>query len=320
MTDQERQALLTLAIMAAMADGREDESERAALQRVAEQVSLAGDAGASTLYDDVVQKRVTLDQATAALVSPDAKTLAHELCVGVCHADGALSDAERTFLYALDTRLGFDPQQAAAAKDFTEKAEALATAPLAATSAAEPAPEPAARPGAMTPEEQDRVILNYAILNGALELLPESLATMAIIPLQMKLVYRIGKAYGYELDRGHIKDLLATAGLGMTSQYVERIGSGLVGHLFGRGLLGGLLGGLAGQAVSSGMSFASTYALGRLAQRYYSGGRVFSAQVLKDTYEGLLNEAKGLHGQYLPAIREKARTINLSEVLQDVRA
>jgi uncharacterized protein (DUF697 family)/tellurite resistance protein len=316
MTDQERQALLTLAIMAAIADGREDESERAEIQRITEKISLGADPGTSTLYQDVAEGRVTLDQATAALASPEARTLAHELCVGVCNADGALSDPERTFLYALDTRLGLDPQQAEAARAFTARAEALATAPLAVTSAAEPPP----RPGAMTPEEQDRVILNYAILNGALELLPESLATMAIIPLQMKLVYRIGKAYGYELDRGHIKDLLATAGLGMTSQYIERIGTGLVGHLFGRGLLGGMVGGLARQVVSSGMSFASTYALGRLAQRYYSGGRVFTAQVLKDTYEGLLNEAKGLHGQYLPAIREKARTINLAEVLQDVRA
>ena len=59
------------------------------------------------------------------------------------------------------------------------------------------------------------MILNYAILNGALELLPESLATMAIIPLQMKMVYRIGKTYGFELDRGHIKDFLATAGVGI---------------------------------------------------------------------------------------------------------
>lgn len=316
MTDQERQALLTLAIMAAMADGREDASEQAELQRIAERMSLEGDISALTIYQDVVQKRVTIDQATSALVSPEAKQLAHELCVGVCHADGALSDPERTFLYALEIRLGFDPQQSAAAKAFTAKAEALATAPLATVSAA----EPAVRPAAMTPEEQDRAILNYAILNGALELLPESLATMAIIPLQMKLVYRIGKAYGYELDRGHIKDLLVTAGIGMTSQYVERIGAGLVGHLFGRGLIGGVFGGLARQAVSSGMAFASTYALGRLAIRYYSGGRIFTAQVLKDTYGELLNEAKGLEGQYLPAIREKARTINLSEVLQDVRA
>jgi len=172
----------------------------------------------------------------------------------------------------------------------------------------------------MSNEELDRVILNYAILNGALELLPDSLATMAIIPLQMKLVYRVGKSYGYELDRGHIKDLLATAGIGMASQYVERIGSGLVGHLFGRGLLGGLLGRVARQAVSSGMSFATTYALGQLAVRYYAGGRTFSTQVLRDTYDSLMGEAKTMQAQHWSDIQAKARTVNVSEVLQDVRA
>ena len=47
-------------------------------------------------------------------------------------------------------------------------------------------------------------------------------------------------------------------------------------------------------------------------------GRSF-AQVLKDTYASLLGEAKGLQGQYLPAIREKARTVNVAQILQDVR-
>jgi uncharacterized protein (DUF697 family) len=184
----------------------------------------------------------------------------------------------------------------------------------------EPPPIPATRPASMTADEQDRMILNYAILNGALELLPDSLASMAIIPLQMKMVYRVGKAYGYDLDRGHIGEFLAAAGVGMASQYVERIGVRLVGRLFGRRMLGRLLGAAAKQAVSSGFSFATTYALGRLAVRYYSGGRTFSSQVLKDTYTGLLGEAKSLEGQYLPAIREKARTVSVAQVLQEVRA
>ena len=89
--------------------------------------------------------------------------------------------------------------------------------------------------------ELDKMILNYSILNGALELLPQSLASMAIIPLQMKMVYRVGKAHGFELDRGHIKDLLATMGVGLTSQYVEQIGRKLIGGLLGR-IGGGLLG------------------------------------------------------------------------------
>jgi uncharacterized protein (DUF697 family) len=174
--------------------------------------------------------------------------------------------------------------------------------------------------GRMSAEEQDRLILNYAILNGALELLPDTLASMAIIPLQMKLVYRIGRSYGYELGSEHIKEFLVTAGIGMTSQYVEQIGVRFLRRAFGRGLLGGLFGAAARQAVSSGFSFATTYALGRLAVRYYAGGRSFSTQVLKDTYDGLFGEAKGLQHLHMDAIREKARTVNVSEILQDVRA
>ena len=179
---------------------------------------------------------------------------------------------------------------------------------------------PVMRNSTMSAEQQDKLILDYAILNGAIELLPDTLASMAIIPLQMKLVYRIGQSYGYELDRTHVKDFLVTAGIGVASQYVEQIGVRMVGRFFGRGLLGRLLGMAAKQAVSSGFSFATTYALGRLAVRYYAGGRTFSTEVLKDTYDGLFGQASAMQGQYLSAIREKARTVNVSQILEEVRA
>jgi len=317
MTDQERQALMTLVIMAAFADDRKDDAERDEVKRIAESLSRDAELNVPALYQDVLLKRVSLETAASALTSPETKRLAYELCVGVCDADGTQGDAERNFLAALQSCLGFGEAEAASARLVTDQAEALAASPLAVI---EPPELPVARPGTMSAEEQDRMILNYAILNGALELLPDTLASMAIIPLQMKMVYRIGKSYGYELDQGHIRDFLATGGIGMASQYVEQIGVKLVGKLFGRKMLGGLLGGAAKQAVSSGFSFAATYALGRLAVRYYAGGRTFSANVLKDTYAGLLGEAKGLQGQYLPAIREKARTVNVSQILQEVRA
>lgn len=315
MTDQEQKAVMSLVLMAVFADGKNDATERAEVTRIAESLSQGGDINVAAVYQDVLLKRASLDGAAAALTSPETKRLAYELCVGVCDADGAQGEAERAFLSALQTALGFDAAEAETAGAFAAKADALALVPLATVSAA----EPALLTSAMPADEQDRVILNYAILNGALELLPDSLASMAIIPLQMKMVYRIGKSYGFDLDRGHIKDFLATAGVGMASQYVEQIGVKLLGKVFGRGLLGGLLGGVAKQAVSSGFSFATTYALGRLAIRYYAGRRTFSTQVLKDTYASLLGEAKGLQGQYLPAIQEKARTVNVAQILQDVR-
>ena len=141
---------------------------------------------------------------------------------------------------------------------------------------------------------------------------------MAIIPLQMKLVYRIGKAHGFELDSGHVKDFLATAGVGLTSQYLEQAGRKLLGGLLGK-LGGGLLGGVGKQAVSSSMSFATTYALGHVAKRYYAGGRQLSTQMLKEAYASTMQEAKGISARYLPDIQSKAKTLDARSVLSMVR-
>ena len=312
MTEQDQKSIITIALLSAFADGNNSDRERAEVKRIADSFSSSGDMNISAIYQDVLMKRASLDVAVASLSTVEAKKLAFELAVCICDADGLQGDAERAFLSSLRAKLNLD---SVAASIFTADADALTTAPLSKPTSF----EPTMRASTLTTDEQDKLILNYAILNGALELLPESLASMAIIPLQMKMVYRIGKTYGFELDRGHIKDFLATAGVGMASQYLEQVGVKLIGKVFGGGLIGGLIGGLAKQTVSSGFSFATTYALGHLAKRYYAGGRTFSAAVLKDTYTTLLGEAKSMEGQYLPAIREKARTINVAHILQEVR-
>ena len=315
MTEQEQKGIITLALMAAFADGGNSDVERAEVKRIADSLSKGGDINVAAIYQDVILNRVSVASAVAALTTPETKSLAFELCVSVCDADGTQGDAERAFLANLRIALQLDSAASLDANTFAANSAALAAAPLSATFPL----EPPMLASTMTTAEQDKVILNYAILNGALELLPETLASMAIIPLQMKMVYRIGKTYGFELDKGHIRDFLATAGVGLASQYVEQIGAKLIGRIFGGGLIGGLIGGVAKQAVSSGMSFSTTYALGHLARRYYAGGRTFSTAVLKDTYTDLLGEAQRMQGQYLPAIREKARTVNVAQIFDEVR-
>jgi len=306
-TTSETRAILTLSLLAAFVDGEKHERERTEIKRIAEGLSQADGVNLPTLYQDVLMKRVSLAGAAAELQSSEAKQLAYEMAVCVCDADGTQSEAERMFLADLRTSLGLD----AAAAQFSRQAEEIAAVPVATGAAA-------AAPSTVDSAELDKSILNAAILNGALELLPETLSTMAIIPLQMKLVYRIGKAHGYDLDSGHIKDFLATVGVGLTSQYLEQAGRKLLGGLLGK-MGGGLLRGIGNQAVSSGMSFASTYALGHVAKRYYAGGRTLSTQMLKDTFSGVVQEGKSLQTQYLPAIQEKARTLDSAKVMALVR-
>jgi uncharacterized protein (DUF697 family) len=162
------------------------------------------------------------------------------------------------------------------------------------------------------------MILRYSILNGALELLPETLATMAILPLQMKMVWRIGKAHGFELDRSSIKEFLATAGIGFGSQIIEGFARKLVGG-FGKKLGGKLAGKIANQATGSAFSFAATYAIGHLAVKYYAGGRKLGGSEMKALYAPLTREAEQLHTKYLPDIKQRAQTLDTTTILNLVR-
>jgi uncharacterized protein (DUF697 family)/tellurite resistance protein len=313
MSPSETKAVVTLSLLAAFVDGEKHERERAEIKRIAEGLSQADGLNLPTLYQDVLMKRVSLASVAGELTSTESKQLAYEMAVCVCDADGTQSEAERMFLTDVRTSLGLD----ASAARFSEQAEEIAAVPVAAAAGATTT-SAVAVPNAPDSAELDKSILNAAILNGALELLPETLSTMAIIPLQMKLVYRIGQAHGYQLDSGHVKDFLATVGVGLTSQYLEQAGRKLLGGLLGK-VGGGLLRGLGNQAVSSGMSFASTYALGHVAKRYYAGGRTLSTQMLKDAFSGVVKEGQSLQTQYLPAIQEKARTLDAGKVLSLVR-
>jgi uncharacterized protein (DUF697 family)/tellurite resistance protein len=321
---EQQKSILTLCLMAAFADGNKDEREREQLKQIADSLAGAGGSAAALnipqLYQDVLFKRVTLDTAAATLTDTEAKHLAYEMAVHVIDSDGKQSDPERAFLSTLRTKLGLSEAEASRiAHDADELADAAFT-PTATTAAAAGA---AASAGALTPSqpneaELDKSILNYSILNGALELLPQSWATMAIIPLQTRMVYNIGKSYGYELDSGHIKEFLATVGVGLASQYLEQAGRKLIGGLLGK-LAGGLVGGLARGATGMAFSFASTYALGQLAKRYYGGGRTMSTAVLKQTFDQLLSPAKELQAKYLPQIQEKARSVNMADVMAMVK-
>ncbi len=313
MTEQEIKAILTLSVLAAFVDGDKHQRERAEIKRIAEGFSADEGLHLPSLYQDVLMKRVSIASAASDLPSLESRQLAYEMAVCVCDADGTQSAAEQRFLEDLRSALNL---AAPAAAEFTRDAEELAAVPLGPDSTAV---AKKLSPGASPDEaELDRMILNASILNGALELLPETLSTMAIIPLQMKLVYRIGQEHGYQLDRGHVKDFLATAGVGLTSQFMEQAGRKLLGGLLGK-IGGGMARGLGNQAVSSGMSFASTYALGHVAKRYYSSGRELSTSMLKDAYATVMQEARSLQSQYLPAIQDKARTLDAGKVLAMVR-
>jgi len=164
----------------------------------------------------------------------------------------------------------------------------------------------------------DRMVVNYSILNAALEFLPEKISTLAIIPLQMRMVYRVGKHYGYTLDRGHIGDFLAAAGAGFATQVAERATRRLFGGFLGM-FLGGFGGRMAGTGAGAAVTFAGTYAIGQLANRYYAGGRHMEAAVLRDTYSRLMKDGKSLFNMHADEVKQRASSIDPRDVINLVR-
>jgi uncharacterized protein (DUF697 family)/tellurite resistance protein len=333
MDPREQRALLGIALLAAFADGAKADAEREEIKRQADSLGAqAAGLHVGALVHDVLLERLTLAQAVADLKAPEHRQLAYEVAVCVVDADGAKSAAEADFLAALKRALGLDDAsvgateaQADALADAIDHPGTGSTAAGAAMASAAPptrsAPAAAAATVLLTDAESaalDQSILNHAILCGALELLPQSWATMAIIPLQMKLVYGIGQRYGVQLDQGHIKEFLATAGVGLTSQYLEQFGRKLLGGLLGK-VAGGLGRGIGRATTGVAFSFATTCALGQLARRYYGGGRQMSTAVLKDTFAGLLGPAQKLQQQYLPQIEQRARSLDVTQVMNLVR-
>lgn len=330
MTSFERDALGAVCLLAAFADGEPSPAELARLKQITS-ASGAGDGGISNeVYQRVMLKQVDISTEARRLSTPELRQDAFELAVGVCDADGVTTDAERAFLMKLARELQIDGDTA---HRTIENADALANSPInlpaigAGAIPAAPPPLPVVTSGASSPAapadaEVDSSIRNHAILCGALELLPQGLASAAIIPVQMKMVYGVGKKYGYSLDSGHIKDLLATMGVGVTSQVVESFGRRIVGGLV-ESLAGKVLGKSLGKTVAgftrtgtgAAFTFASTYALGQVAKQYYAGGRKLSSIDLQSLFQKNVAQAKNAYEQYRPMVEQQAGSLNPAKLL-----
>lgn len=293
LTDAQEEALVAICLFASFADGQKSDTESTEVHRIADGIQENLAAGVS---QKILSGGLNLNDATASLVEAEHRRLAYEMAVGVCEADGEISAPERTFLDDLRSRFGLTETEAAAEE------QAVSEVALA----------PVGTPPAET--DNQGMILRYAIVNGALELLPDTMATMAIIPMQMKMVYRIGKSHGVSLDTGHIKEFLATAGIGMTSQVVEGFARKFAKQLF-RKFAGKTGSKIADQATGSAFSFASTYALGVMADKYYASGRAMLPAQMREGFQSLLASAREKYTAMLPQIQEKAKTLDTGKIV-----
>jgi uncharacterized protein (DUF697 family)/tellurite resistance protein len=298
MNQADHAPFVAIAMLAAAADGTTSDAER---QEIAAAASRIGSADVTRLAQHLASGQARLADLAGLLSDDEARRAAYETAVAVCHADGAANAAEERFLDQLRETLGLP---VAAVAQTRQTAGVLAAAPIAVAGGGDDA--------------LDQLILRQAMLTGALEILPDQLANIAILPLQLRLVYQIGQRHGQKVDASQVKDLAATLGLGAAAQALEGVVSKVLGGLAG-GLLGGLVGGAARVATSAAVTFAATYALGHVADRYYAQGRKLSAADLRELFARFQQDARTIYPKVQQQIQDQSRSLNLQSVLASIR-
>ena len=303
MNETDHEPIVALAFLAAMADGQASPQEQSQLRAA---LARLGMTDLDAVAERVAKGQRPLADVTRQLSGDDARRLAYETALVVCHADGPVNEKETKFLNELRSALGLG---AAALGELEQGAAALASAPLTAPNVEVVAGKPPSDAGL------DELILEQAIVTGAVDLLPEQLATVVILPLQLRLVYQIGRHYGQQLDADQVKDLAGTLGLGAAAQVMEGVVRKLVGGA-ARGFFGVLIGGAGGLAAGAAVTFASTYALGHVAKQYYAQGRRLSADDLRALFKRFQDEARALFPKVQDQIQTRAKALNLQTLLR----
>jgi uncharacterized protein (DUF697 family)/tellurite resistance protein len=308
MNEQDRDPIITIALMAALADGAMSDAEKGALRAAAYRLGVQD-------FDGIAQRVAAGTQDLGAVVAQlsgaDAREAAYDTAAAACHADGPASPQEAAFLGRLATALGLAGDAAGATNAQAGVLGAAVASPSSGTTAGA-----TGSPGAL--QNHDEFIQKQAIITAALELLPERLSTLAVLPMQGRMVYRIAQSYGYTLDSRQVAELAAAVGLGAAGQVVERTVSRLLGGL-AKGLLGGMVGGATSLASAAGVTFAATYALGHAANQYYARGRQMSSDDMRSLFGKLQGDAQQIFPRVQNQVRQQASTLNLQQVIAQVR-
>ena len=180
----EQHAIMSIALMAALADGQQSDAETANLAALTREFG-------EDMFSEVASGDLTLESQVALLTTSEAKQYALETAIAVCHTDGTTNEAETEFLANLRRALGLPND---AAKNKQEQAHLMATTPVS-------APVDGAATVTDGADPLENLILSHSVIAGALQLLPQGLANLAVLPVQTKMVYQIAEKYGHKPSR-----------------------------------------------------------------------------------------------------------------------
>lgn len=280
-SEKEAIASLRALVCMAKADGVLQDQELRALQGALEGVALPGGMSLGSL----LAEEVDFDEQLASLMTPELREQVYKSAYSMAHADGACSPAEQALLDKMSASLSIPTEQRSLlARLFLETKRTVLPSSIEAVT------EPEARA-----VEIHNDVVKYSVLSGILGANPIpglAIATdLAVVALQVKLVRDVGQYWGHKVDKKAALSLLGGVGIGTGARLaVSQLAKLVPGW---------------GSAFGAATSFASTFALGRVANEFFASGSATSIAELKDKFKEAEEEGKEVYQHSMAAISAK---------------
>jgi uncharacterized protein (DUF697 family)/tellurite resistance protein len=292
LTPQESAAALRVLICIAKADGQLSEAERHSIQSSMAGLPLPEGVALSGLLDGKFQ----LKEVAQPLTGPEARERAFEAAFALAGAEGGVSQAERKALEELRALWSISADRASE----IERTLALADVEKAAA-------EPTAEPAADRAGESHKLITKYCIMTAITGAVPVPLiADLMVVPMQLKMVYSLGRISDHTFDKATVKSLLATLGIGTGARIAVASLSKLIPGW--------------GSFVGASTAYATTYALGRVVVRYLEAQGKLSLDALMEPFRKELEQGKAQYEASREAIAQQREVAAALEKLgKDLR-
>ena len=284
LTPQEALAGIKVLIFMARADGIFRAEEEQILLETCETLGLPPEV--SLL--DLVREDIDLEAELAHITTPAAREQVYAAALALACADRNRSPEEREVLARIKNAFGSAPAKTDLVQRFMDDTRnTLLPAEIA------PISDPAERDKTI-----EQVIQNYAIFTAVLGAFPipgvALVVDIAILTFQLKMIEEIGRYWGYTINRKDA-ELLRDGMVGGMGVSLFRIAVSNAAKLVPGW----------GSVVGASLSYASTWAFGKVANQYYASGGKLDPQALQAAFKQARREGEQKYRENQAEIAQK---------------
>jgi len=281
LTEKEGLASLRVLICVAKADGELAPEKRIALENAFTGLQMPANSTPASVLDE----KIDLDVQLRHFTTPEARESLYQSALRMVHVAGVPTPAEQNMLDHIRTMLQISEDKTTLARRIFDGAKDTVL-----PSNIHPVNDPVLRAAEVKSD-----VIKYSVLSGALGAFAipgVAIATdLAVVCVQVKLVRDIGQRWGHKVDKQAATSLIGGLGLGTGA----RIAVSNLAKLIP----------VWGSVVGATASFASTWALGQIADKYFESG-MKTAMVWSD-FKAAQAEGRKAHDLHKDLVESKRK-------------